>query len=31
MSRKIKQYDKAITYLDDSQIIMKRLEGKKAS
>ena len=31
MSRKIKQYDKAITYLDDSQIIMKRLEEKKAS
>jgi hypothetical protein len=33
-SRKIKQYDKAITYLDDSQtreIIMKRIEEKKAS
>ena len=29
MSRKIKQYDKAITYLDDSQIIIKRLEEKK--
>jgi len=29
MSRKIKQYDKAITYLDDSQIIMRRLEEKK--